>query len=114
MAPRIALEAYPGFTARKVCRKSYKSDVAARQTAERAANRRVILRGLVAGEAGLAVRLDATPSWTRRILADGSGDLVDAVICGLQACHAATLPDYGLPADLDPLEGWIAAVPPPV
>jgi len=21
------------------------------------------------------------------------------------------LPDYGLPADLDPLEGWIASVP---
>ena len=42
---RIALEAYPGFTARKVCRTSYKSDSAAQQTPERAANRQAILRG---------------------------------------------------------------------
>jgi hypothetical protein len=112
-ADRIALESYPGFTARKVCRTSYKSDAVAGQTPERAANRRSILRALVAAEAGLAVRLDISPTWSRRVLADGSGDLLDALICGLQAIHAATLPDYGLPCDLDPLEGWIAAVPPP-
>ena len=109
---RIALEAYPGFTARKVCRTSYKSDAAANQTPERAANRRAILRALVAGEAGLDIRLEITPAWSQRLLADGSGDLLDAVICGLQAGHAATLPEYGLPADLDPLEGWIASVSP--
>ena len=109
---RIALEAYPGFTARKVCRTSYKSDSAAQQTPERAANRRAILRALVSGVAGLDIALEIEPSWTRRLLDDGSGDLLDAVICGLQACHAAALAAYGLPHDLDPLEGWIAAVPP--
>jgi hypothetical protein len=108
---RIALEAYPGFTARKVCRTSYKSDASANQTPERAANRRAILRALVAGKAGLDIRLEITPAWSRRLHADGSGDLLDAVICGLQAGHAAALPEYGLPADLDPLEGWIASVP---
>jgi hypothetical protein len=110
---RIALEAYPGFTARQVCRKSYKSDVRASQTAERTARRREILGALEAGAAGLAPRLVIDTLWKRRIVADGSGDLLDAVICGLQAAHAATLPAYGLPADLDPLEGWIASVPPP-
>jgi hypothetical protein len=110
---RIALEAYPGFTARQVCRGSYKSDVAARQTPARTANRRRILAALVAGTAGLAARLELTATWRRKLAADGSGDLLDAVICGLQAAHAAVLPDYGLPADLDPLEGWIASVPPP-
>jgi hypothetical protein len=109
---RIALEAYPGFTARKVCRTSYKSDATANQTPERAANRRAILRALVAGEAGLDIALTITPAWSRRLVADGSGDLLDAVICGLQAGHAAALPEYGLPADLDPLEGWIASVSP--
>ena len=109
---RIALEAYPGFTARKVCRTSYKSDTAVNQTPQRAANRRAILRALEAGEAGLGITLEITPAWSRRLLADGSGDLIDAVICGLQAGHAAMLPHYGLPADLDPLEGWIASVPP--
>jgi len=108
---RVALEAYPGFTARQVCRGSYKSDARAGQTPERAANRRAILRALVAADAGLDVRLEITAAWSRRVLADGGGDLLDAVICGLQAGHAAALPDYGLPADLDPLEGWIASVP---
>ena len=108
---RVALESYPGFTARTICRTSYKSDTAANQTADRAANRRSILRALVAGEAGLDILLEITPVWKRRVLADGRGDLLDAVICGLQAGHAASLPEYGLPNDLDPLEGWIASVP---
>lgn len=111
---RIAVEAYPGFTARWVCRKSYKSDVRASQTPERAARRREIVGALESGTAGLAPRLAIDARWNRRIVADGSGDLLDAVICGLQAAHAATLPEYGFPADLDPLEGWIASVPPPV
>ena len=109
---RIALEAYPGFTARKVCRTSYKSDSAVRQTPERAANRRAILQALVSGAAGLDAALEITPAWTSRLLDDGSGDLLDAVICGLQAGHAAALERYGFPHELDPLEGWIAAVPP--
>jgi hypothetical protein len=113
-AARIALEAYPGFTARQVTRKSYKSDVRARQTAERTARRREIVGALEAGTAGLAPRLCIDAHWKRHIVADGSGDLLDAIICGLQAAHAATLPGYGLPADLDPLEGWIASVPPPI
>ena len=61
--------------------------------------------------AGLAVRLEASPTWRRRLLADGRGDLLDAVICSLQAGHAALQPRFGLPRDLDPLEGWIATVP---
>lgn len=110
---RIALEAYPGFTARQVCRGSYKSDTRAQHTPERAANRRRIIRGLVAGTAGLVPRLDVSARWRRKLANDPAGDLLDAVICGLQAAHAALLPRYGLPADLDPLEGWIASVPPP-
>ena len=108
---RIALEAYPGFTARQVCKKSYKSDTPASQTPERAAHRRAILEAVVDGQAGLNVTVSLSTAWTQRLLADGSGDLLDAVICAAQACHAATLPNYGLPPDLDPLEGWIAAVP---
>jgi hypothetical protein len=108
---RVALEAYPGFTARMVCRKSYKSDAKPLQTAERRINRRAILGALVAGQAGLDVALAIDSRWQRRLVADGSGDLLDAVICALQAAHAAALPRYGLPRRLDPLEGWIAAVP---
>ena len=108
---RIALEAYPAFTARQACRRSYKSDTKANQTAERRANRRVILEALVAGTAGLYVTLSIKPRWSHRLVADGSGDLLDAAICALQAAHAAARPRYGLPRVLDRLEGWIAAVP---
>jgi hypothetical protein len=107
---RVALEAYPGFTARQVCRSSYKSDSAANQTQARTNRRRMIVSALVAGTAGLDPALAIGPAWRRRLVADGSGDLLDAVICGLQAAHAAALPRFGLPRRLDPLEGWIAGV----
>jgi hypothetical protein len=110
---RLALEAYPGFTARQVCRRSYKNDTPAMQTAERRVNRRAILDALVAGKAGLDVRLDVFAALARRMIADGAGDLLDAAICGLQAAHASLRPRYGFPRNLDPLEGWIASVPPP-
>ncbi len=108
---RIALEAYPGFTARQLCRGSYKSDTKSQQTPERAANRRRIIRGLVAGSGRLLPRLELPAAWRRKLAAEPAGDLLDAVICSLQAAHAALVPDYGLPAALDPLEGWIASVP---
>jgi hypothetical protein len=107
----VALEAYPGFTARKIVASSYKSDSPAKQTAARETNRRAIVASLVAGTAGLDPALAITPAWRRRLIADGSGDLLDAVICGLQAAHAAARPRFGLPRRLDPLEGWIASVP---
>jgi hypothetical protein len=108
---RVAFEAYPGFTARRVTRLSYKSHAAAKQTADRRARRRKILRAMEAGTADLAVVAAIPAGWRRRMVADGSGDLLDAVICGLQACHALRAPRLGLPPNLDPLEGWIAAVP---
>jgi len=110
-AARVALEAYPGFTARQVVRTSYKSDVRAGRTPDRERNRRAILAALVKGAAGLAVALDTTAALRRALIADPAGDLLDAVICALQAAHASALPRYGLPKALDPLEGWIASVP---
>jgi hypothetical protein len=109
--PRIALEAYPAFTARRAYRGSYKSDTPAKQTADRRTGRLAILRAIEAGTVGLDVTAEIPIAWRRRIVADGAGDLLDAVICGLQAGHAARLPRFGMPANLDPLEGWIASVP---
>ena len=108
---RIALEAYPGFTARKITRNSYKSDSPAKQTRERQDRRELILDALSAGQAGLAIRLEADRQWRKRIIADPRGDFLDAVICSLQAGHAALQRNFGLPRTLDTLEGWIASVP---
>ena len=41
------------------------------------------------------------------LVADASGDTLDAVLCLLQAGWAASRPGWGLPAQVDPLEGWI-------
>jgi len=110
---RIGLEAYPGFTARKVTRASYKSDDKTKHTADRKNARQEILTALCKGSAGLKVQLKITPHWKSRLIDDGSGDLMDAAICALQAAHAALQPNFGFPKDLDTLEGWIASVPEP-
>jgi hypothetical protein len=113
-ARRVALEAYPGMLARAVIgRLSYKSDEPARQTPERHQARVQLLAALESGDNPLALRLRIDAEETRnQLLADGSGDRLDAVICMLQAAWAAARHAqgdalYGLPHDLDPLEGWI-------
>ncbi|WP_315532292.1 DUF429 domain-containing protein [Delftia acidovorans] len=113
-ARRVALEAYPGMLARAVIgRLSYKSDEPARQTPERHQARVQLLAALESGDNPLALRLRIDAEEARnQLLADGSGDRLDAVICMLQAAWAAARHAqgdalYGLPHDLDPLEGWI-------
>jgi len=42
-------------------------------------------------------------------VADPQGDKLDAALCLLLAAWADTQPGYGMPADIDALEGWIVA-----
>ena len=107
---KIALEAYPGLLARKQLglRASYKSDTRSEHTPARMAVRRSVLKSLAAGKPlGLHVKCDN--KLKSEIVADGSGDLLDAVICATQAAWAWTRrrSNYGLPADAPPGEGWI-------
>ena len=102
---RVALEAYPGLLVRRQLgiRASYKADAKGQQNAARKAVRKRILQALHAGRP-LGIRLEIG----RTALADdGSGDLLDAVICAVQAAWAARRPGYGLPDGLPPGEGWI-------
>jgi hypothetical protein len=45
------------------------------------------------------------------LVLDGSGDSLDAVLCLVQAAWASVRgwPLFGLPADMDRLEGWIVS-----
>ena len=109
-AQRVALEAYPGVLARSVVgRRSYKSD--SKATGDREAGRREIVDAIMAGA---MLGLDVTmPARLRAAcIADGSGDCLDAVLCVLQAAWAHQRRDqrYGLPAQIDPVEGWIVGV----
>ena len=111
---RVALEAYPGWLARKLIgTRSYKSDDKAKQTAERLIARKDILQALVSGQVGVTLYL--RPAQHDAVVADASGDKLDAVLCMVQAavaqqCHAQGDMRYGLPKDMDTLEGWITGV----
>ncbi|RYY93167.1 MAG: DUF429 domain-containing protein [Comamonadaceae bacterium] len=109
---RVALEAYPGLLARElIARRSYKSDEKAKQTPDRLIARKDLLHALEQGRTRLGLRLKLTHAQHDALVEDGSGDSLDAVLCLVQAAWAAQhgAPHYGLPADLDPLEGWIVS-----
>ncbi len=125
---RVALEAYPGLLAREMLdgwspgvkgtgRRSYKSDDKAKQTPERLHARQDLVQALERGKGAhgpvrLGLPLALTAAQRAELLADASGDALDAVLCMLQAAwawqqHVAGAPCYGLPDSIDPLEGWI-------
>lgn len=107
---RVALEGYPGLLARELIgRRSYKSDDKARQTEERRLARGELATRLMRGETRLDVSLDAAPAQIDALVNDPSGDAIDALLCLVQAAWASRHggPRFGLPPDVDPLEGWI-------
>jgi hypothetical protein len=105
---RVVLEAYPGLLARAVTRASYKNDSRSKQTPAKAAARRAIAAALCAGRHPLGVRLEcASPALRGALVADASGDALDAAICAVQAAWAGAQPDYGVPAGVPRCEGWI-------
>lgn len=110
---RVALEAYPGLLAREVLgRESYKSDDPAKQTEVRAERRARLVDALERGQTRLGLRLSVTGDQRAQLVADGSADALDAVLCLLQAAWGQShgWPSFGLPlAIVDPLEGWIVS-----
>jgi len=106
---RVALEAYPGLLVRKQLglRSSYKSDTRAEHTPERTDVRRRIVHAVLAGRP-LGVALALESRLKASLVQDGTGDLLDAVICAVQAAWAARRPGYGLPK-LVRGEGWIVS-----
>ncbi len=110
---RVALEAYPGLLARDALgRRSYKSDDAHKHTAERLIARKDLIHALETGRNRLALRLLLTHAQRDALASDPRGDLLDAAICLMQAAwgwqrHQSGHALFGLPPDLDPLEGWI-------
>ncbi|MDB5931245.1 MAG: hypothetical protein JWR60_2952 [Polaromonas sp.] len=106
---RVALEGYPGLLAREILKnRSYKSDDRSKQTPERLIARKDLITALENGQTRLGVRLKVSHAQRDALADDASGDCLDAVLCLLQAAWAAQkgAPGYGLPADMDALEGW--------
>ena len=108
---RIALEAYPALVARAcIGQVSYKSDASAGATPARRAARAAIVDALVRGAHGYDARPVILDSATRQQLVDEPGaDRLDAVLAMVLAAWGWSRRNvgWGLPSDLDPLEGWI-------
>jgi hypothetical protein len=97
---RVAVEAYPRRVAHALAaRTSYKNTDDAARSGARAA-----MLGALEASGDLA---PMAPTLRADVLADPTGDRLDAVFCCLQAARAARLPNAGVPADVDPVEGWI-------
>jgi Protein of unknown function (DUF429) len=107
---RVALEAYPGLLARELIgTRSYKSDDKARHTPERLIARKDLLEALEQGRTRLGLRVAMSHAQRDMLAADASGDRLDALLCLVQAAWASTQPHHGLPAEVDPIEGWIVS-----
>lgn len=105
---RVALEAYPGLVARSITRRSYKSDDRTRQDDARAEARAQIIQSLTTGTHRLGLPVRLASAVRRQLDDDPRGDWLDAVLCAVKAGWAqASGPGWGLPSDIDPLEGWI-------
>ncbi len=107
---RVAVEGYPGLLAFELAgRRSYKNS----EAPDRLIARKDIVDALEQGRTRLGLRLKLTPAQHEALVADASGDLLDAALCLLQAGWAGSRPEGGMPEGTDPVEGWIATVPGP-
>jgi len=105
-ARRTALEGYPGLLAFELIqRRSYKNDAGA----ERLVARQDIVAALQQGRTRLGLRLKLSPALREGLVEDASADRLDAVLCLMQAAWASGRPGWGLPARVDPVEGWIVS-----
>ena len=110
---RVALEAYPGFSARQMVKGSYKNDAPAKQTPARRQARKSMLRSLTTSGSPFGFVLTGSTRLLNSLNSDATGDRLDAVLCAMQATWAWQRrgDNYGMPVHIDPLEGWIAMVP---
>lgn len=107
---RVALEAYPGLLARELIgARSYKSDERAKQTPERLIARKDLIEALEQGRTRLGLRLALSHAQRDALADDAGGDRLDAVLCLVQAAWASRQEGYGLPPQVDSLEGWIVS-----
>jgi hypothetical protein len=109
---RIVVEGYPALVARKLIgNASYKCDEASKQTHDKLTARSQLIAGLCSETLkavyGLSLELD--DRLAEILVQDPMADLLDALLCAIQAAWAYTQRenDFGIPRDCDIDEGWI-------
>lgn len=109
---RRVVEAYPGVAARALIgRRSYKSENRRKQGGERARARQDLVRclGSEVLRASHGLTVEMSPGLASQLRDDGTGDVLDSVLCAVQAAWAWKRRNegFGLPAGADAVEGWI-------
>lgn len=109
---RLIVEAYPALVARRwIGNRGYKSDTKKKQTPEKRSAREEIVSGLRSSDVQthFGFNLHFSETDAESFIQDGSGDQLDGLLCAIQAGWGYTQRErnYGIPADCDPLEGWI-------
>jgi hypothetical protein len=105
---RVAVEGYPGLLVFELIgRRSYKKS----PEPDRLIARKDIVDALEQGRTRLGLRLKLTHAQREALVDDASGDRLDAALCLMQAGWASQQAEGGMPAGVDPVEGWIATVP---
>ncbi len=109
---RVILEGYPALVARKwIGKRSYKSDTRKNQSAEREQARRELVVGLFSDtmQQYYGFRVELGTEVAVAAIEDPTGDLLDAMLCAIQAAWAFTERNrnFGIPETCDTLEGWI-------
>lgn len=107
----IIVEAYPKLVARRaVGGRSYKSDDKRKWTADRQKARKEIVEALGSREIRetYGIRVWISESLADELVADGSADRLDAVLCAIQAAWSYTRKEqnYGI-VESCATEGWI-------
>jgi hypothetical protein len=106
---RRAVEGYPGALAQALIgRRSYKNS----PDHDRLIARKDLVDALEQGRAVDAPRLKLSHAQRDALVADAAGDRLDAVLCLVQAAWALAQPGCAMPADVDPVEGWIVGARP--
>jgi hypothetical protein len=108
---RVALEGYPGLLAHELIgARSYKNS----PEPDRLIARKDIVDRLEQGRSPLALRVKLGHAQRESLVDDASGDRLDALLCLVQAAWASQQPAHGLPAEVDPVEGWITGAQAPL
>lgn len=106
---RVAVEGYPKLVAERFAgRRKYKAEELRKQTLDDQRTRKQILQGVArhsCAHFGFPVRV--ARAVRELALADGAGDVLDAILCAVQAAWSARHASRGIPAGCDAIEGWI-------
>ncbi len=107
---RIVLEAYPKLVAKALAgHNPYKSDNRSKQTAAHRKTREHIVQQLGNTAAVYGVWVEWADGLDAGVVDDPTGDVIDAVLCALQAAWGSQRSGsgYGVPQECDRAEGWI-------